>query len=149
MVRGKGTQISLSEAERANIQEEIQELDETIKGNKEGYGAGNRGEGLNISGMQGEKKRLEKILDESAPRGLTDKKKDDLIREGKRLLEMMMEGLPTKEEMRFPAKYPGAIQKHMKWESLNRTRVARYKELQHIVQDYELLPYYDTVRKEK
>lgn len=152
MVRGKGTGVVLSEAERDGLKDEIREIDETIAGVKEDkFGDGGRGGSVNISGMQGEKKRLERLLDESdSAVHLSDKRRDDLIREGKRLIEEMLVGACTKSEMmNRKNEHPGAIQKHLRWEYNNRARAQRYKEIRKIINDDELLPFFDTVRKEK
>jgi hypothetical protein len=41
--------------------------------------------------------------------------------------------MPTRDEMRFPAKNPGAVRKHMAWSTKNAQRIERYRYIQRVL----------------
>ena len=72
---------------------------------------------------------LERQYDKQAPRPIYDGNvKDKLAEEGKQLLDEILPGMLSQEEMRKnPA---GSVDKHMRWERANKARIMRWKKIQ-------------------
>lgn len=75
--------------------------------------------------VQGQLRRLRIQLDKQTPRELQGKEKDSIVAEQKQLLDSILEGMPSREEMRKAP--PGAVDKHMKWEKRNKEAIIRWK----------------------
>jgi hypothetical protein len=128
--RSKKKQV-LSVTELEGLKDEKRELESALK-EAEGYGAGTAGEQLNKGRIKAEIKHYEDEIAAGSPGRLQAKTKDSLYREEKHLEEQFKKGMPTREEMRSPGKYPGAVRKHMHWLNENEKSgyVARYREIQ-------------------
>jgi hypothetical protein len=71
---------------------------------------------------------IDKMLDTQAPKTLTGKEKDEAAKRADSLRDKILQGMPSKEEMRqCPV---GAIKKHTNWEKRNKKNLAEWKELQ-------------------
>jgi hypothetical protein len=73
--------------------------------------------------------QLMKRYEDQAPRPITDGAvKDRLAKEAGQLLEQILPGMLSQEEMRKnPA---GSVDKHMRWERANKAKIMRWKKLQ-------------------
>lgn len=72
---------------------------------------------------------LKRQYESQAPRPITDgRTKDALVAESKTLLEQILPGMLSKEEMRKnPA---GSVDLHMRWERANKAKIKRWKKIQ-------------------
>jgi hypothetical protein len=72
---------------------------------------------------------LEQQYEKQAPRPIADGNlKDKLAEEGKQLLDEILPGMLSQEEMRKnPA---GSVDKHMRWERANKAKILRWKKIQ-------------------
>lgn len=72
---------------------------------------------------------LEQQFEQQAPRAVTDGRvKDAMAKESQELLEAILPGMLSQEEMR---KNPtGSVDKHLRWERANKAKIIRWKKLQ-------------------
>lgn len=70
-------------------------------------------------------KRLEKNLESQRPQEIKSPEKDKVVKETKNLLQEILVGMPSHEEMRKCP--PGAIDKHRMWEKRNKEKIRRWK----------------------
>jgi len=56
-----------------------------------------------------------------------------MAKESDRLEQEMSVGMPSWDEMRHPSKNPGAVRKHMTWNSRNFDKIERYRRIQMIL----------------
>lgn len=137
----------LTESEKESIIDQKSELEATLREKKE-YGAGTAASQIDEGKIKGEIAYLDRVLHEGSPR-VKSNDKDNLIREGMRLAEKLQEGLPTKDEMRFPAKNPGAVRKHLRWDYHNRDMIQRYNTILRTLGPDHPLQSIEQMRKEK
>ena len=124
MVRSKKRILSYSE--RMTLEDQKRDAESALREAKDP----SRSRQMDQAAIQKEIQHLDKALhDGQAPR-LSGVKKDALAKEAKELASKLKEGMPTKAEMMYPARHPGAITKHIKWDKRNAERVARFKEIQ-------------------
>lgn len=72
--------------------------------------------------------RAKKATDEQTPLAPKDVEEEGrMVKRADELLAKILEGMPSKEEMRKSP--PGAIDKHMKWERANKKRIEEWKNL--------------------
>jgi hypothetical protein len=136
MTRGKGKvnpitglDRSLTLGERQDIMTQKTEAEATLRYATENQYAPGAAGTINKEKLKSDINRYDAILSEGAPAKLSGLKRDALIREAKELEEKLKENMPTTEEMNHPAKNPGAVQKHIKWEGRNLQNIKRYKEI--------------------
>jgi hypothetical protein len=128
MVRGKGKQV-LSYAERMNLADQKKELEATLK-ETQVSGKGTSAEAINTGAIRREIQKIEHAIEDGSPTRITGSTKDKLVAEARALEEKISAGMPSRDEMRHPAKYPGAIQKHMNWNQRNQADIIRYQQIQ-------------------
>lgn len=75
--------------------------------------------------INGQLRRLKTMLDTQTPKAVTGKDEDALIKENKALLDKILPGMCSQEEMRKCP--PGAVDKHVQWERQNKERIMRWK----------------------
>jgi hypothetical protein len=74
-------------------------------------------------------RRLKAAFESQVPRPPeTGEEEDSLVRRGKQLLDEILVGMPSQEEMRKAP--PGAVDKHMKWEARNKAKIQEWKNIQ-------------------
>ena len=75
--------------------------------------------------VSGQLRRLRDQLETQTPQEVTGKAEDAMVKETDGLLEKILIGMPSQEEMRKSP--PGAVDKHMKWERRNKENITRWK----------------------
>lgn len=80
---------------------------------------------IDRAAAMGQLQRVRRHLDVQSPKEVSGKVKDDLIKKNDKLLEEILEGMPSQEEMRKNP--PGAVDKHRKWESRNKQKIIEWK----------------------
>ena len=132
MTRGqkKPKQEFLSPSEIQNLQEEKHELQSTIKELEGGAGVGSAGAAIDISGLKRQVSRIDHVIEERTPERVRGLDKDRMAKEESALEERIAAGMPTRDEMRYPTKNPGAVKKHMEWCRRNENDISRYVEIQ-------------------
>lgn len=79
------------------------------------------------AGMMATLKRIERSLERDTPRAYEGPALDSAVKREKELREEWLNGMPTHEEMRRNP--PGALDKHMQWESRNKAKIAEWKNI--------------------
>jgi hypothetical protein len=100
---------------------------------RESYGVGTAAEQLDISNIKKEIDYLDRAIAEREAPKVRGQTKDNLIKEAEDLEATMREGMPTREEMRFPGKNPGAVHKHQSWCKRNAENIERYRYIQQVL----------------
>lgn len=72
--------------------------------------------------------RLEKNLEQQSPQEIPASERDAVVKETNELLEDIVTGMPSQEEMRKSP--PGAVDKHRVWEKRNKEKILKWKENQ-------------------
>lgn len=89
-------------------------------------------ENPNVQDKGAARKRLHSLTQQmqaQAPVAITDGRlKDKLAEEGKQLLSEITVGMLSQEEMRKNP--PGSVDKHLKWERINKAKIKRWKKIQ-------------------
>lgn len=75
--------------------------------------------------VRGQLKRLRHALETQRPQSPVGEEKDAMVKENKALLDEILVGMPSQEEMRKCP--PGAIDKHRVWEKRNKQKILRWK----------------------
>ena len=133
MVRGSGkTKELLTPAEKGGLLDEKHELQGTLKETQQ-YGKGTAAEQLDQAALQRQIDHIDKVIADREPPKLRGAQKDEMAKEAEQLENEMREGMPTRDEMRFPAKNPGAVRKHMAWGTKNAQRIERYRYIQRVL----------------
>lgn len=155
MTRGKGINPmtgldrSLTMGERQDLLQQKAEAEATLKYANEAQIAG-AGGAINKDKLKADINRYDAILHEGTPGKISGLKKDALLKEAAQLVAAMQVNMPTQHEMDHPAKNPGAVQKHIKWEGRNLQNIKRYKEIMRQVEpDDPTNTSIDRLRKEK
>ena len=155
MARGKGvnpmTGLSrpMSEGELRDIQGQKQEAEASLKYATENQ-VGGAGASIDKSKLKAEINRYDAILQQGTPKKVAGVRKDDMVKEVERLKDEMRVNMPTRDEMDHPAKNPGAVEKHMKWEKRNLENIQKFKSLQRQIDpDNPTNTNYDLLRREK
>lgn len=125
MVRGKGKQI-LSISEREGLVSEKKDMEASLQSAEE-FGEGTAASGMDKAAIKGQIARIDKALEDGAAPKLRGGTKDDLKKEADELLSQILAGMPTREEMDHPGRNPGAVRKHMLWDSKTAGMRNRYK----------------------
>ncbi len=73
----------------------------------------------------GQLRRLRNQLEKQSPKEVVGKAKDAMIKENEGLLETILDGMPSQEEMRKNP--PGAVGKHRSWERRVKKDLIRWK----------------------
>lgn len=133
MVRGSGkTKELLTPSEKEGLLDQKRELQDTLKETQQ-YGKGTSAEQLDQAALQRQINRIDTVIAEREPPKLRGVQKDDLAKEAQKIEEELMDGMPTREEMRFPARNPGAVRKHMNWLNRNNPKIERYRYIQRLI----------------
>ena len=133
MVRGSGkVKELLSQAEKEDLLDQKQGLMD-IQKETESYGKGTSAEQVDQAAIQRQIQRIDKAIADREPPKLRGPQKDEWSKEAEQIENELREGMPTKEEMRFPAKNPGAVRKHMNWDARNREKIERYRYIQRVL----------------
>jgi hypothetical protein len=133
MTRGKGKQSRpkeiLSASEKEAIIDQRKELEATLK-ERESYGVGTKAEQIDVAKVTAEIKRLDQAIADRLPPKVRGVQKDRMAKEAESIEESLRAGMPTRDEMRFPGKNPGAVRKHMNWVKRNAGNIERYRNIQ-------------------
>ena len=130
MVRGSGkTKELLSAAEKEGLLDQKRELQDTLKETQQ-YGKGTAAEQLDQAALGRQISHIDKAIADREPIKLRGVQKDEMAKEAEEIENALREGMPTRDEMRFPAKNPGAVRKHMAWGVKNAQRIERYRYIQ-------------------
>ena len=135
MTRGKGINPvtgldrSLTMGERQDITQQKAEAEATLKYATENQNVAGAGGAINKDKLKADIDRYDAILHEGTPAKLSGIKRDGLVSEAKALEVELQKNMPTLDEMNHPAKNPGAVQKHIKWEGRNLQNIKRFKEI--------------------
>lgn len=128
----------LSQVEIGNLKEERAELQGTLN-EAEGYGAGTAGEQIDKAKISAEITRYDNAIEAGSPGRVTAKTKDSMYREEKELEEQFKKNMPTRWEMDYPHKNPGAVRKHKAWLNANEKTgyINKYRQIQRILRPGE------------
>lgn len=118
------------------MKEEKKELEGVLQ-EAETAGIGTPAEQINKASIKSQIRRLDVCLEEAAPGRLTGPQKDALAKREVELEEILRQGIPTFEEMRHPAKNPGAVRKHMSWDARNKQNIKEYRNIQRLLRPGE------------
>lgn len=136
MVRGQGKsavqerpQETLSKTEIQGLENEKRELESVIKEAEDK----DRAVGVDINQIRRKIQNIDNAIEERMPDTARGVKKDSLIREEREIEDKLVDGMPTRYEMDHPARCPGAVRKHLKWLSVNKSRIERYVQIQRII----------------
>lgn len=139
MVRSKGKGAEreiLSPAEKSALIEQRRELEATVK-EHESYGKGTAAEQLDLGKVKQEIAYIDRAIAEREPPKLRGNDKDKMLKEAESIEDQLRQGMPTREEMRFPGKNPGAVRKHMGWIKRNQELIERYRTIQKTVNPHD------------
>ena len=129
MVRGKGTvKRMLTEGEKQDIKGQVQEAQETLREMKK-YGSGTPADAISTANLEKKINHYGKVLEDGTPRAVRGARKDGMAERAQELKKQIVDGMPTRNEMDHPAKCPGAVHKHMKWDKRNKEAVREYKNI--------------------
>jgi hypothetical protein len=135
MVRAKGHTAPkeiLSAAEKQSLQEEKRGLQDALK--EEGqFCIGTAAEQMDKDVIKRQIARIDQAIADREPPRVRGADKDALVKEAEAIENELREGIPTREEMDHPAKYPGAVRKHMNWSGKNQEKIERYRYIQRII----------------
>lgn len=137
MVRGQRKPVQkkeyLSPSETQVLQEERQELQANLAEIQSGAGVGTVGSQIDAGKIQREIKTIDRALEERAVASIRGSQKDNLYKEESKIEEQLQVGMPTRDEMRYPSRNPGAVRKHMEWCRVNKSAIERYVEIQRML----------------
>lgn len=125
MVRGKGKRI-LTYSERMQLQEQKKDAESLVKEATEP----GRSRGVDVSKVKAEIAYLDQEIHNGTAGNIRAATKDKMAARAKELEKEIKTGMPTRLEMTYPAKNPGAVGKHMAWSSRNKENIKEYKEIQ-------------------
>ena len=129
MVRGKGTGYILGPAEMDGLVQEKQELQQALKEAESGeYGKGGK-VSIDIANLKRQIAQIDAAIAQGEAPRIGGLKKDGLVKEAADILARIKIGLPTRFEMDFPTKAPGAVGKHLKWVARTEKDIHRYREI--------------------
>ena len=155
MTRGKGVNPitglnrPMSAGERQDIMGQRQEAEASLRYATENQ-IGGAGAAIDKSKLKAEINRYDAILHAGEPAKVSGQKKDAMLKDALRIAEEIKVNMPTQYEMDHPAKSPGAVQKHLKWEQRNLKNIQDYKNLMRSVDpDNPTNTNIDVLRKEK
>jgi hypothetical protein len=130
MVRGSGKiKEILSPAEKESLLDTKRELQDTQKEAVE-YGKGTPAAQIDQAVIQKQIDRIDQAIADREPPRLRGAQKDGMVKEAEQIEGELREGMPTRDEMRFPGKNPGAVRKHMAWSARNAAKIERYRYIQ-------------------
>jgi hypothetical protein len=120
----------LSQTEIEGLREEQRELQEQLDTS---YGVGTAASQIDKGRLKARIAEIDHIIGELSAPSVRGASKDRLVKEAEELEEQLAVGMPTRWEMDHPAKCPGAVRKHINWESRNRARIERYRYIQQVI----------------
>jgi hypothetical protein len=151
MVRSKGkvakqmaplsnTEKDVLTGQRSDLVTQLKDLNE--------FGTGTAAAQIDKGAIQRQINRIDQTIAEREPPKISGTRKDELLKEAEQIKEQLRVGMPTREEMAHPAKNPGAVRKHMRWDVKNRLLIERFRTIQLLVNsdDPESV---ENLRKEK
>lgn len=147
MVRGRGHGEILTAAEKESLEAEKRDLQDTLK-EKESAGKGTSADQLNEAAIKRQIQNIDKAIKDRAVPRISGLEKDRLVKEEEKLIDLLREGLPTRDEMDFPTKNPGAVRKHMRWLDKNKANIERWRYIQRVVHEDDPRSI-ENLRKEK
>lgn len=130
MVRSKGHKEILSSTEKEVLQGEKRELQDSLKTE---FGVGTAAQQIDKAKIQKQIDNIDRAIAERQVPKVRGAEKDAMAREAERIEEELREGMPTRDEMRYPVKNPGAVRKHMNWDKRNAPKIERYRYIQRIL----------------
>jgi hypothetical protein len=152
MVRGQGTVKAalpvgryLSNSEIDSINEEKQEMLQVLKEIESGAQSGQQ---IDAGKIKREIAHLDDVIRVGSAPEASGKEKDRLAKEQEELESTLRAGMPTVDEMRHPARNPGAVKKHMRWGERNFANIQRYVAIQKVLNPDEPKSI-ENLRKEK
>lgn len=151
MVRSKGkvakqlaplsnTEKDVLTGQRADLVTQLKDLDE--------FGQGTAAAQIDKGAIRKQINRIDQSIAEREPPKISGSRRDELLKEAERIKEQLSIGMPTREEMAHPAKNPGAVRKHMRWDAKNKPLIERFVFIQQLVNPDEPESI-ETLRKEK
>lgn len=123
---------ALTPAEKESLLDQKAELEDTLKQIQQ-FGVGTAASQIDVTSIERQIKWLEATMDYGALPEIKGKHKDDLIKEADQIEEILKVDMPCREEMRHPARYPGAVRKHLNWNKKNHGRIERYRQIQRLI----------------
>ena len=155
MTRGRGINPAtglnrpMSAGEIQDIRGQKQEAEASLRYATENQ-VGGAGGAIDKNKLKAEINRYDAILHQGTPKKVSGMQKDAMVKEVERIKAEMQVNMPTQYEMDHPAKCPGAVQKHMKWDERNRENIQKFKTLQRQIDpDNPTNTNYDLLRREK
>lgn len=151
MVRSKGKakkqQEVLSNTEKEVLSGQRQDLVTQLKDLNE-FGQGTAASQIDKGAIQKQIDRIDRTMEVYAPPKLSGARRDELVKEAEDIKVKLAIGMPTREEMNHPAKNPGAVRKHMYWDSRNKPLIERFRTIQRLINPDEPESI-ETLRKDK
>lgn len=135
MVRGRPKKEYLSPTEIQGLKEEQREIQDTIRQVEDGVGVGARS--ADVTALKRQSENIDRIVAEGSAPEVRGANKDRLWKEEKELEEKIAEGMPSRDEMRYPHRNPGAVRKHLAWSARNERSIERYREIQRTLRPME------------
>lgn len=135
MVRGKGAapvQEYLSPSERQSLVDEKSELEASLREVEQGTGSGTS-RIVDANKIRKDIQKIEDAIDTRTPEKVKPKTRDDLYKEEEEIEDALIIGMPSRYEMDFPTKNPGAVRKHMAWCVKNKSLIERFVQIQRIL----------------
>jgi len=131
MTRGKGkVKEILSTTEREVLQGERRELQDALKNE---YGVGTSAQQIDKDKIKKQIDNIDRAIADREPPKVRGAEKDAMAKESERIEEELREGMPTRDEMRYPVRNPGAVRKHMNWDKRNSEKIERYRYIQRVL----------------
>ena len=146
MTRGQKKREYLSPSELQGLNDERAELQSVKKEMAEGAGIGARQ--ADVSMIDKQIAGIDRAIEERTPEKIHGLVKDKVYKEEEALEAKIALGMPTRDEMRFPTKNPGAVRKHMEWCKRNEGNISRYVAIQRQLRPMEPKSI-EVLRKEK
>ena len=135
MTRGKGKEKKeeyLSLTEKNVLLDQKQDYEMQLKDLNE-FGQGTAAAQMDKGNIQKQINRIENTIAEREPPKMTGSRKDQLIKEAEDIKAQLSVGMPTRDEMDHPAKNPGAVRKHMRWNDRNQVLIERFRTIQRLI----------------
>jgi len=129
MAAPKKTQI-LANSEITSLQEEKRELEAALKEIDDGAGSGTRGGSIDKDALRRQAKAIDQKIEAGSPVNVRGLAKDKMADRAKQLEEQFTVGMPTRDQMRNPGKYPGVIRQNYEWQKRNSSAIKEWKQLQ-------------------
>jgi len=133
MVRSKGkvkeflsnTEKDVLTGQRADFVTQLKDLNE--------FGQGTAAAQIDKGAIQKQIDRIDRTIAEREPPKVSGARRDELIKEAEAIKVQLAIGMPTRDEMNHPAKNPGAVRKHMRWDVRNKPLIERFRTIQRLI----------------